>query len=115
MTARVPDLALTSPPLYGDLRALADHLLPLDRGDRFSAGMRIIRRAEAAQQHRRSTGRAHPEYGNGSIMGAVTRAAGGHPAAGDLRDAEYCNAVLVAAGCLECLARSGRLSAENAA
>jgi hypothetical protein len=32
---------------------------------------RVLRRAQIARRHRAATGRAHPEYGDGSLSGAV--------------------------------------------
>lgn len=60
-----------------DLAAAVRVLLALPE-DRRAAGLAaLLARAEAADHHRRTTGRAHPAYGNGTLLAAALA----HPAA----------------------------------
>lgn len=59
-----------------DLCAAARVLLALPEDHRAAAMQALIRRAEAADRHRRETGHAHPAYGNGTLLAAALA----HPA-----------------------------------
>lgn len=59
------------PVLPGDAEAAAAMLLALPPEARPRALARALARAEAADRHRRKTGRAHPRWGNGSLTDAV--------------------------------------------
>lgn len=61
------------PVLAGDVSNAACVLLGLPQGLRKSACRRMIRQAETAERHRLRTGRAHPQFGNGSLMAAARR------------------------------------------
>lgn len=61
------------PVLQGDVSNAACVLLGLPQGLRKSACRRMIRQAETAERHRLRTGRAHPQFGNGSLMAAARR------------------------------------------
>ena len=76
------------PVLHGDVVALARLLRCLPSTARRSRMRQVLALAEAADRHRRTTGRAHPLWGNGSVMGVVQRdVSGGEP---PLEDTEYC-------------------------
>ena len=59
------------PLLYGDLSAAARVLLHRPRGSRPRLARQMLAEAEIADLDRRSTGRLHPRFGNGSLMGAA--------------------------------------------
>ena len=57
--------------LYGDVTAAARALLAAPPETRDRLLVRLFAEAEAADAHRRATGRAHPLYGTGSLMSAA--------------------------------------------
>ena len=59
--------------LMGDVIAAARVLRVVTRGGRPAVLRGLMRAADAAEDHRRTTGRAHPVLGNGSLMGAAHR------------------------------------------
>lgn len=59
------------PVLHGDLVALAAAIGAQEPGARDQLALRLISRAHAADLYRKRTGRAHPLWGNGSLMSAV--------------------------------------------
>lgn len=61
--------------LPGDLRAAACALLPLPLAARDAALARIVARAEAADRYRKRFGRAHPDWGDGTLAAAAGRVA----------------------------------------
>lgn len=76
------------PLTHGDLVAAACAVLSLRPEDRESGIARMIAQAEAADRFRRRNGRAHPAWGNGSLMAAALM----RPRAREpfLDDREYC-------------------------
>jgi serine O-acetyltransferase len=54
--------------MHGDLTALARHLLTLAAPDRPKACARLMAQADAADRYRKRMGRAHPLWGNGTLM-----------------------------------------------
>ncbi|HHB81401.1 MAG TPA: hypothetical protein ENK83_06625 [Aliiroseovarius sp.] len=56
---------------YGDVSALACALLHMPAADRPGLLGRILAEAETADAYRRETGRLHPLWGNGSLLGAA--------------------------------------------
>jgi len=61
------------PVLYGDVSNAARALLNVPRGMRRDLCARLIREAEGADAHARSTGTLHPVWGNGSLMSAARK------------------------------------------
>lgn len=59
--------------LHQDLTALARAMVLVPSGTRTRFARRIILMADAADRHRRSTGRAHPAFGDGTLSGALLR------------------------------------------
>ncbi|MCV6824099.1 MULTISPECIES: hypothetical protein [Halocynthiibacter] len=59
------------PFLHGDITALARALVALPRADWPRRAVEIMAQAEAADIYRIRTGRAHPNWGNGSLMAAA--------------------------------------------
>lgn len=59
------------PVLIGDVIAAARVLAPLPRGQRAGALRALLARADLADRHRKRLGRAHPRWGNGSLMAAA--------------------------------------------
>lgn len=57
--------------LHGDVVAAARALLAAPPARRAALIARLIDEAEAADAHRRRTGRAHPVFGTGSLMSAA--------------------------------------------
>ena len=76
------------PILHGDVSMAARALMQLPDPVRPLRIARLLREAEAADLHRKSTGRAHPVWGNGSLVAAAAR----FPRAQepDFDDPEYC-------------------------
>jgi hypothetical protein len=64
------------PVLDGDLIALASVVMAWPLADRSARLAEAIAQVEAADAHRAREGRAHPEWGNGSLMSWAL----GHPA-----------------------------------
>jgi len=92
------------PVLHGDVVAAARALRAVPAAQRPRLVRRIIAAAEFADRYRRRVGRAHPDFGGGSLMAA----AGAWPRRPEplLDDPDYL-------GCLACviealLARNGR-------
>ena len=80
----------------------------LDAGERRAACFRMIREAEAGDAHRRETGRAHPQWGSGSLMEvARQRAQAAEPG---FDDPAYCDALRVVLACLRQTGLSQRRS-----
>lgn len=57
--------------LYGDVTAAARALLAAPAGGRDRLLTRLMAEADAAEAHRRATGRVHPLWGTGSLMSAA--------------------------------------------
>jgi hypothetical protein len=74
--------------LYGDVSCAARVLYALPRGQRDRICRRMVAEAEVADRYGGDTGRVHPLFGNGSLMGAARkRVMADEP---DFGDAEYC-------------------------
>ena len=74
--------------LAGDVAAAARALHAVPDAARAARLAELIARAEAADQHRAATGRAHPLWGGGSLMAAARgQARGPEP---DFDDDAYC-------------------------
>ena len=56
------------PILVGDVLVLARALLAVPAPDREGFAARLITETEQADRHRQATGRAHPVWGDGSVM-----------------------------------------------
>lgn len=61
------------PVLHGDVSNAARALLRVPEGAREFWCQRLIAQAELADRHVRQTGRAHPLWGNGSLMSAARK------------------------------------------
>ncbi|MCR8546575.1 hypothetical protein M4578_01945 [Salipiger sp. P9] len=59
------------PVLHGDLICAACALLAVPRGQRWRFARDLVARADAADRYRRHLGRAHPDWGNGTLMAAA--------------------------------------------
>lgn len=59
------------PVMHGDLTAAARHLLALPDALRAPQCARLIAQADAADRYRKRFGRAHPAWGNGTLMAAA--------------------------------------------
>ncbi|APZ55064.1 hypothetical protein [Salipiger abyssi] len=59
------------PVLHGDLICAACALLSVPQGQRWRAARDLVARADAADRYRRRIGRAHAEWGNGTLMSAA--------------------------------------------
>lgn len=57
--------------LHGDVTAAGRALLAAPPATRADLLDRLIAEADAAEAHRRATGRAHPRFGTGSLMAAA--------------------------------------------
>jgi hypothetical protein len=79
------------PVLHGDAVAAARALFVLPAEDRDQAMALMLSRAEAADCYRRRFARAHPQWGNGSLMAAAMSQR--LPPEPPLDDAEYCRCV----------------------
>ncbi|KAJ56589.1 hypothetical protein ACMU_06500 [Actibacterium mucosum KCTC 23349] len=76
------------PVLHGDVVAVARLLRGLPAAARRTRMLQVIALADAADTHRKQTGRPHPLWGNGSLMGVVLRdVKGSEP---PLDDTDYC-------------------------
>lgn len=95
---------ITRPPLPGDLDFLARHIATVAVHRRATEARTVISLAAEAREWRERTGRAHPDYGTGSIMAAVTGLHRGTPPPRMLWDADYCRALAIAAEALAELA-----------
>lgn len=68
------------PVLVGDMLAAARVLMALPREARDGAMAELLAEAELADRFRKRCGRAHPRFGNGSLMAAaLVRAPGPEP------------------------------------
>ncbi|WP_212525979.1 hypothetical protein [Actibacterium sp. MT2.3-13A] len=76
------------PVLQGDVIAAAQAVLRLPEGEREAALRAMMARAAAADAYRKRLGRAHPLWGNGSLMAVARR--GPLPPAPSLSDREFC-------------------------
>ncbi len=65
------------PVLHGDVSCAARALYAAAPGRRAALCRLLLRQAELADRHRRSHGRLHPRWGNGSLMAAARK----HPMA----------------------------------
>lgn len=59
------------PVLHGDVVAAARALLCVPLGQRWRAARDLVAQADAADRYRRHFGRAHPDWGNGTLMAAA--------------------------------------------
>lgn len=59
--------------LYGDVSNAARVLLRVPEAARARLCARLLAEAEYADRHMRRTGRAHPLWGNGSLMAAARK------------------------------------------
>lgn len=57
--------------LIGDVIAVAQAMLAVAPAARFDVLLDILCKAVVAEVHRTATGRAHPRWGNGSLMSAA--------------------------------------------
>ncbi|TYB82874.1 hypothetical protein [Maritimibacter fusiformis] len=57
--------------MHGDVVAAGCALLAVPEAGRARLLSRMLAEAEAADRHRRATGRAHPVWGTGSLMSAA--------------------------------------------
>ncbi|WP_246107328.1 DUF7742 family protein [Puniceibacterium confluentis] len=87
--------------LLSDLNFAARALLSVPPEARHAAASRLLARADAADRYRRRFRRAHPDWGNGTLVSLTSSAP--LPIQPDLRDADYA-ACLIAV--LRALARS---------
>lgn len=62
------------PVMHGDLTALARHLMALPAPERPTTCAQFIAQADAADRYRKRFGRAHPLWGNGTLMARARRA-----------------------------------------
>ena len=77
------------PVLHGDVAAAGCALLRVDPAARKDLIVRMMDEAEAADQFRLKTGRAHPVWGNGTLMAAaMARPRASEPFLGD---PDYCS------------------------
>ena len=79
------------PVLPGDLDAATRLLLTLPPGARAGRAAALVAQADTADRWRKRTGRAHPRWGDGSLMAAARLAA--RPAPVWRCDAAYCAAL----------------------
>lgn len=100
------------PVLHGDAVAAARRLLLLPEAARRPELDRMLARAEAADRYRKRFGRAHPQWGNGTLMGLAQH--GGLPREPGLGRGAYCRCLaLVYAALAEREADKLRLSARR--
>jgi hypothetical protein len=79
--------------LHGDVTAAARLLRAAPAAERAAAFARLVAEAELADRWRRRTGRAHPDYGDGTLMAAaLAHRPGPEPF---LTDAEYLDCLRV--------------------
>jgi hypothetical protein len=76
------------PVLQGDVSAAAQAVLRLPEAARAGTLRLMMSRAAAADAYRKRFGRAHPLWGNGSLMALARR--GPLPPAPSLSDNEFC-------------------------
>lgn len=80
------------PVLHGDVVAAARALLAVAEADRDALSERMLDEAGWADACRKRTGRAHPVWGDGSLMAAALRR--GPPPEPLLNDTEYCTCLI---------------------
>lgn len=92
------------PVLPGDVSAAARALLPVSRARRADFARRLIEEAQAADLYCRTEGRAHPRWGNGTLMAA----AHGHEMGceGTFCDPDYLDCQMQVLGALLALGRA---------
>jgi len=76
------------PVLHGDVVSAARLVYTIPAGERTAALSKLLARAEAADLYRRKHGRAHPRWGDGSLMAVAQRRE--LPNEPTLRDSDYC-------------------------
>lgn len=87
------------PVLMGDVVAAARALMAVPPAARARLMAAMLAEAEAAEAYRRACGRAHPDWGNGSLMAvAMARARVAEPALSDPAYRDCLVAVLEALG-----------------
>ena len=86
------------PVLHGDISSASRALLAVPVRERAPLARRMIHEAEVADRHVLSTGRLHPEWGNGTLMAVARR----RPLAvePDFDNAEYCRCFELMLRCL---------------
>ncbi len=94
------------PVMHGDVVAAARVLYGYPAAARTGLMMRLLDRARWADAFRRSTGRAHPDWGDGSLMtAALALAPQPEPR---LDDPEYCGCLALVFDALVACLGSGR-------
>lgn len=78
------------PLLHGDLASAARLLLTVPPAARGDLCRQLLAEAEAADAHRRATGKLHPRWGNGSLMAAARKRP--LPPEPGFDDGDYCHA-----------------------
>lgn len=86
------------PVMHGDVMIASRALLAVPKAQRVHLAQRIICEAKAANQYRLSTGRAHPVWGNGSVMSAASRFERARDPG--LDNTEYCTCLIMILECL---------------
>lgn len=81
------------PVQHGDVVAAARALLRLPETGRAAALRRMLAQARAADAYRKRLGKAHPEWGNGSLMAVALR--GGVPPEPKLDVPDYCRCLVM--------------------
>jgi len=76
------------PVLHSDVTALARAIYLVPDARRPALCSRLLAQAEAADRHRKATGRLHPEWGDGTLMTAARTAPQADEPSFD--DLEYC-------------------------
>ena len=82
------------PVLHGDVICAACALLAVPRGGRWRLAREMVAQAKAADRYRRHFGRAHPSWGNGTLMAAALS----RPVAPERRldDPDYADCLILA-------------------
>lgn len=91
------------PALLGDVVAAARVLRAAEATERPTLLARLVAEASCAARHVRTTGRNHPHYGDGSLMGAALRHA--RVPEPSLEDPDYCRCLGLVLARLEILTR----------
>lgn len=94
------------PILPPDVDLWARVVLRVPRVDRVGAVRQTLDHADIADRWRKRLGRAHPEFGDGSVLWLLSRS---DPVQQRFCDAEYCEALAVVAGAIQDW-RKGRAS-----
>lgn len=79
--------------LHGDVVAAARAIYAMPGYERRQAVRRLLNEAEWADRHRADTGRAHPFWGDGSLMAAALAAP--VPNEPPLWDDDYCDCLCI--------------------